>query len=164
MRTAAQGVLTSSGVAPEREGSLRAVVEQQRSKVLGLKNTRNQLAVLMREADGARQAYDAAVLRFNQTRMAGEVAQATGTVVHLADTPTRPVSPRPSLNIALALAIGVVVGVGMALYREAVDGYVRSARDIVEILGVPVFAVLAPKGRGNTRYLEHPNVYSLPRG
>lgn len=163
MRMAAQGVLTSSGVAPEREGSLRAVVEQQRSKVLGLKNTRNQLAVLMREADGARQAYDAAVLRFNQTRMAGEVAQATGTVVHPAGTPTRPVSPRPSLNIALALAIGLVVGVGMALYREAVDGYVRSARDIVEILGVPVFAVLVPKGRGNTRYLERPNVYSLPR-
>ena len=164
MRMAAQGVLTSSGVAPEREGSLRAAVEQQRRKVLGLKNTRNQLAVLMRETDSARQAYDAAMLRFNQTKMAGEVAQASGTVVHPADTPTRPVSPRPTLNIALALAIGLVVGVGMALYLEAVDGYVRSTRDIVEILGVPVFAVLAPKGRGNTRYLERPNVYSLPRG
>jgi chain length determinant protein EpsF len=164
MRMAAQGVLTSSGVAPEREGSLRAAVEQQRSKVLGLKNTRNQLAVLMREADSARQAYDAAVQRFNQTRMASEVAQTTGTVVHPADAPTRPASPRPTLNVALALAIGLAVGVGMALYREAVDGYVRSTRDIVEILGVPVFAVLAPKGRGNTRYLERPNVYSLPRG
>jgi protein tyrosine kinase modulator len=163
-RTAAQGVLTSSGVAPEREGSLRAAVEQQRRKVLQLKNTRNQLAVLMREADSARQAYDAAMQRFNQTRMAGEVAQATGTVVHPADAPTRPASPRPTLNVALALAIGLAVGVGMALYREAVDGYVRSARDIVEILGVPVFAVLAPKGRGNMRYLERPNVYSLPRG
>lgn len=164
MRMAAQGVLTSSGVAPEREGSLRAAVEQQRGKVLGLKNTRNQLAVLMRETDSARQAYDAAVLRYNQTKMASEVSQANGTVVHPADTPTRPVSPKPTLNIALALAIGLVVGVGMALYLEAVDGYVRSTRDIVEILGVPVFAVLAPKGRGNMRYLERPNVYSLPRG
>jgi uncharacterized protein involved in exopolysaccharide biosynthesis len=162
MRMAAQGVLTSSGVAPEREGSLRAAVEQQRTRVLGLKNTRNQLAVLMREAEGARQAHDAAVLRFNQTRMAGEVAQANGTVVHPASAPTRPASPRPALNIALALALGLAAGVGLALYREAVDGYVRSARDIVEILGVPVFAVLAPKTRG-TRYLERSNVYALPK-
>ncbi|HKA38137.1 MAG TPA: GNVR domain-containing protein [Burkholderiales bacterium] len=164
MRMAAQGVLTSSGVAPEREGSLRAAVEQQRTKVLRLKNVRNDLAVLMREADSAKQAYDSAVQRFNQTRMASEVAQASGTVVHPADTPTRPTSPKPSLNIALALALGLAVGIGIALYREAVDGYVRSTRDIVEVLGVPVFAVLAPKGRGNMRLLERPKVYALPKG
>src|SRR5262245_3575136 len=164
MRMAAQGVLTSSGVAPEREGSLRAAVEQQRTKVLRLKNVRNDLAVLMREADSAKQASDSAVQRFNQTRMASEVAQASGTVVHPADTPTRPTSPKPSLNIALALALGLAVGIGIALYREAVDGYVRSTRDIVEVLGVPVFAVLAPKGRGNMRLLERPKVYALPKG
>jgi chain length determinant protein EpsF len=162
MRMAAQGVLTSSGVAPEREGSLRAAVEQQRGKVLGLKNTRNQLAILMREADSARQAHDAAVQRFNQTRMAGEVAQANGTVVYDAVAPVRPVSPNTTINVAIALALGLVAGVGIALYREAVDGYVRSARDIVEIMGVPVFAVLAPKRRGG-QYLARSNVYALPR-
>ena len=160
-RMAAQGVLTSSGVAPEREGSLRAAVEQQRSRVLGLKNARNQLAILMREADSARQAHDAAVQRFNQTRMAGEVAQAHGTVVYSAVAPVLPVSPNITLNVAIALALGLVVGVGMALYREAADGYVRSAGDLVEIMGVPIFAVLAPKRRG--QYLARSNVYSLPR-
>jgi hypothetical protein len=56
-----------------------------------------------------------------------------------------------------------VLGIGLALYRESVDGYVRSEQDMIEILGAPVLAVLLPKGgKRNVRYLQGPNIHSLP--
>lgn len=164
MRAAAQGALTSSGVAPQREGSLRGALEQQRSRVLKLKNDRNTLAMLMREVDGARQAYDAATQRFTQARITGDVGQASGAVVDSAAPPARPAGPKMWLNAAIALAAGVALGVGIALLCETVNGYVRSESDIVEILGEPVLAVLAPKGSKRTvQYIAGPTIYTLPR-
>jgi len=162
MRSAAQGLLSSGNVASQREGALRGALEQQRRRVLGLKNDRNQLAILSREVDGARQAYEAALARVTQTRTASQAGQTGGTVVDPAVAPTRPASPRPTLNIAVALAAGLLIGIGMALYRESVDGFVRSERDVVELLGAPVLAVLLPQGvRRDVRYLGSPNVRLL---
>ena len=162
-RSAAQGLLTSGGVASQREGALRAAMEQQRRKVLGLKTDRNTLAMLAREVDGARQAYEAAVQRVTQSRVTSTAGQTSATVVHSATPPLNPSSPRPTLNIAIGLAAGLVLGIGLALYRESVDGYVRSERDVIEILGAPVLAVLLPKGgKRNVRYLQGPNIHSLP--
>jgi chain length determinant protein EpsF len=162
-RSAAQGLLTSGGVASQREGALRAAMEQQRRKVLGLKTDRNTLAMLAREVDSARQAYEAAVQRVTQSRVTSTAGQTSATVVHSATAPLNPASPRPTLNIAVGLAAGLVLGIGLALYRESVDGYVRSERDMIEILGAPVLAVLLPKGgKRNVRYLQGTNIHSLP--
>jgi len=163
MRSAAHGLMESGGVASQREGSLRAALNEQRRRVLGLKNDRNTLAILAREVDSARQAYEAALQRVTQTRTASHAGQASGTVIHPAATPTSPASPRPTLNIALALAAGLVAGVGLALYRESIDEFVRTERDIFEIMGAPVLAVLLPgTRRRGARALRGPNIHSLP--
>ncbi|HET9405243.1 MAG TPA: GNVR domain-containing protein [Burkholderiales bacterium] len=162
-RAAAQGLLTSGGVASQREGALRAAMEQQRRRVLALKSDRNTLAMLAREVDGARQAYEAAVQRVTQSRVTSHAGQTSATVVNSATPPMNPASPKPALNLAIGLAAGLVLGIGLALYRESVDGYVRSERDVIEILGAPVLAVLLPRGgRRDIRALQGPNVLSLP--
>ena len=164
MRTAAQGLLTSGSVAPQREGALRSALEQQRRKVLSLKNARNELGALSRDADNARTAYNAAVQRLAQTKMESEIDQTSGSIVDSATVPTKPASPIMTLNLAIGLALGLLLGVGTALFSETVNRYVRSERDIVEILGMPVLAVLAPKagGKHNVHYLKGPDSYSLP--
>jgi chain length determinant protein EpsF len=164
MRAAAEGAMANSHVAPERAGALRSELERQRGKVLKLKGDRNTLAVLQREVDSAKQAYDATAQRLTQSRMASEGGQATGTVVDAAIAPTRPVGPKLSLNVALALIAGLVLGIGIALASESVDGYVRSERDLIELLDVPILAVLSPKVSGRKgRYLADQNIYALPR-
>ena len=165
MRTAAQSMVTSTGVAPAREGALRGALDQQRAKVLKLKTDRNELAGLMREVENAQRAYNAAAQRYTQTKMESEVDQATASVVDSAVAPAKPSSPNATLNLAVALALGLAVGIGLALFFETVNRYVRSEQDIVEILGVPVLAVLSPKtgARQNVRYLKGPNLQALPR-
>ncbi|HKU72154.1 MAG TPA: GNVR domain-containing protein [Burkholderiales bacterium] len=164
MRSAAEGAMANSNVAPERAGALRAELERQRGKVLKLKSDRNQLAVLQRDVDAAKQAYDATAQRLTQSRMASEGGQATGTVVDAAVTPIKPAGPKLGLNIVLACIAGLVLGIGIALGCESVDGYVRSERDLLEILDVPILAVMSPKGSGRKgRYLAEQNIYALPR-
>jgi polysaccharide biosynthesis transport protein len=164
MRTAAQSLLASGGVASQREAGLRGALEQQRSRVLGLKSNRNQLAMLIREVDHAQRAYNEAVQQLTRTRLESEIEQPAGSIVASAAIPARPVSPNATLNLAAALVAGLVLGMGLALFAETVNRYVRSEQDISEILGMPVLAVLNPKTgkRQNVRYLKGPTIHSLP--
>ncbi|WP_186526299.1 polysaccharide biosynthesis tyrosine autokinase [Leekyejoonella antrihumi] len=53
-----------------------------------------------------------------------------------ATTPTAPVSPRPSLNIALGLILGLTIGASVALLRDHFDTSVHSSEDLQRLSGV----------------------------
>lgn len=165
MRDVAQGLLTGSNLAGQREASLRGALEQQRSKVLKLKGTREELAMLMRDVENAQRTYSDALQRFTQIKMESQINQSNVSVVDSATVPMRPASPRASMNLGIALICGLVIGVGVALYGETVDRHVRTGQDLVESLGVPLLAVLLPDvwKKQNVRRLRGENVYSLPR-
>jgi succinoglycan biosynthesis transport protein ExoP len=165
MRSAAQSALAGTGVAGEREGSLRTALERQRGRVLGLKQERNEVSALVRDVENAQRAYNTGVERMTQTRMESQVDQASEPIIYSATVPTKPASPSKALNMAIALVAGLAFGIGFALFSETVNRYVRSEQDIVEIIGVPVLAVLVPRlgGKQNVRALKGPSLYSLPR-
>lgn len=64
----------------------------------------------------------------------------TVTVVEPAAVSSRPVSPRPVVNIALGLIVGVVIGLGQALVRRLLDSRIRTRDDLEEITDAPVLA------------------------
>lgn len=49
-----------------------------------------------------------------------------------------PVSPRPTLNIAIAVVLGLISGTGLALLLEFLDNTLKDGEDIEIYLGVPV--------------------------
>ncbi|SMC50470.1 polysaccharide biosynthesis tyrosine autokinase [Janibacter indicus] len=59
-----------------------------------------------------------------------------------ASVPTSPTSPNLRNNLALALLGGLVLGVGLALVRHALDTKVRSEEDIKSLSDAPVLATL----------------------
>lgn len=64
----------------------------------------------------------------------------TVTVVEPATESSRPVSPRPVLNIALGLIAGIVLGLGQALVRRLLDSRIRTRDDLEDITDAPVLA------------------------
>ncbi|MHB1233443.1 MAG: chain length determinant protein EpsF [Burkholderiales bacterium] len=158
---ALQSLNNSFSAARQRENDLRAALAAQKAKVLALNAERDGAAVLAREVEGAQKLYDQALQRYGQTRLEGHAGQTEVAVLSSAVIPSAPASPRLGLNLALAVFLGALLGIGLALLREMTDRRVRSAYDLVAVLGAPVLGVLV--GDADTmRRLPRNNWLSLP--
>ncbi|MGG4407207.1 Wzz/FepE/Etk N-terminal domain-containing protein [Niallia taxi] len=66
------------------------------------------------------------------------------TILPLADDQENqsPISPNPSLNIAIAAAVGLMIGVGLAFLLEFMDSTVKSEQDVEKLLELPVLGAI----------------------
>ena len=74
----------------------------------------------------------------------GGLATNTVSVLDRAFPPTSPISPRPLLNVVLALVVGLVLGLVLAAARATLDDTVKSGDDLRETLDVPVLGAIGP--------------------
>lgn len=64
------------------------------------------------------------------------------TVTQPANVPTGPVSPRVTLDMALAAVMGLVLGIGLALLRENLDRTFKTVDDLTRIADIAVMGVV----------------------
>jgi capsular polysaccharide biosynthesis protein len=64
------------------------------------------------------------------------------TVIEDAATPTVPVSPNASRNLALAAVLGIVIGTGLMFAAEYLDVAVRGPDDVERLVQLPVLALI----------------------
>ncbi len=135
----------ASGVASsiQRDKLVANALAEQKAKVLELKKQHDEIMVFNREVENAQRVYDAAMQRAVQSRMESEISQTNIAVLNYALPPQQPAKPKVLLNMILSFFLGGMLGVGSALLVELMDRRVRSAFDISEVLGVPVFAVVS---------------------
>jgi len=63
-------------------------------------------------------------------------------VVEQPTLPTSPVSPRPARNLALAVVLGLLLGVGVAVLREALDNTVKNPEDTRDAAGAATLGAI----------------------
>lgn len=160
-RIARQSISNNLSVSRQREGSLRASLAAQKSRVLALNAQRDVGAVLAREVESAQRIYDQALERFSQMQMEGHAGQTEISVLSTAVAPLAPSSPNVRLNLALSAIFGLLLGMGLALISEMLNRRVRSEYDVVAALDVPVLGVLAA---GNKARLLSRGGLGLPAG
>ena len=134
-----------------REGEVRGALEAQRTKVLALKQQRDEALVLMKEVDTAQRAYDLVVNRASQTSLESQNTQTNISVLTPATEPADHSSPKLLLNALLSVFLGTLLAVGFALVRELMDRRVRTLEDLSEGLGLPVLGALPKPVRGSGR-------------
>jgi protein-tyrosine kinase len=129
----------------QRETELRTALASQKARVLELNLSRDELSVLQRDVENAQRAVDSASQRFTQTTLEGSSNQADIAVLNPAIAPQSRTSPRILFNLILAGFLGTFLGVGAGLLAEMKDGRVRRREDTIEMLHVPVLAVIKSK-------------------
>lgn len=140
LSTATRGVGATAGAARQRVDDLSRAFEQQKIKMLGLKQQREEASLLARDLDNAQRIYDAALQRYGQSRMEAQSTQTDLAVLNPAVPPTEKSSPKTVLNIVLSAVLGLLLGMAAALLLEMLDRRVRSGLDIAGVLDIPVLA------------------------
>jgi uncharacterized protein involved in exopolysaccharide biosynthesis len=126
----------------QREAELRAELAAQKTRVLELNRTRDELGVMLKDLDSAQRAFDAASQRFSQTRIEAQSEQSDISILNPAVPPTAPAGPRVLLNTLVSILLGTILGVGLALLLELLNRPVRSVGDVKDMLGIPVLGTI----------------------
>ena len=92
--------------------------------------------ILKRAVDTNRTMYDSLLQRFSEVSAQAGVAANNLSQVDVADVPTKPVSPRPLINLLLSAIAGFIVAVGLVLLRDKFDDSIRTPDDISSKLGL----------------------------
>jgi len=145
IRGVTASVGNSASIYKQREAELRVQVAAQRAKLLAQNRFRDQLTVLQKDFENAQRALDSVNQRFTQTSLESQSNQAEIAILNPAVPPLEPSSPKVLLNTMLSVFLGGFLGIGFGLLAEMMDRRVRSREDIVELLEIPVFAVIQSK-------------------
>lgn len=126
----------------QRESDLKVALERQRTKVLEIKQARDELAILQRDVESAQRSYESAMQRLNQTSLESQLNQGNVVLLTAAGEPTRPSSPRLVLNSMLGAFVGVLLSIAAAVWAEMRDRRVRGLRDLQLASGMPPLGTL----------------------
>lgn len=129
--------ITSQG-AIMRESEVREALEAQKTRVLALQQARDELKLLMREAEAAQHAYESALLHLNRISLEGRSNLSSVSILDPAAVPTSHDSPNIILNLIVAIFLGSLLGGFFSFLVETIDRRVRSEEDMRDIVPVPV--------------------------
>lgn len=141
----------SGSIQATRLAQAQAALEEQRAKLLKLKEQRADAAMLTRDVENLQRAYDVVQGRVSQSIMESASAQTNLSVIQEAIPPTTASAPKSTVNLLIALVLGSLIACATAMAVELIDRRVRSNEDVLRELGVPLVGVLlktenAPKG------------------
>jgi chain length determinant protein EpsF len=150
------GIESSARQSRQREADLTRAMTAQRTRLLELKENRNDFTVLKRNVESAERAYDTAMQRRVVSQVESRASQTNVTLLNAAVVPNKPTQPKVALNIALSVVVGMMLGIAIVLLMEMSDRRVRSRGDLD--LDVPLLAVL------NTWQPTGGRLFGLPGG
>lgn len=126
----------------QKVSELKAQVEAQKRRLFELRGSKDDLDLLARDVEVAQRAYDAVAQRKAQVTLESQSDLAGARVLSKAVPALRPSKPDMPKNIMGGVLGGIGAGIAVAVALEFLNRKVRSVRDLHDIEGVPVLAVL----------------------
>lgn len=155
MRQRADSLAAPAKVVDARLAEVQRAIEKQRTVVQKRKSERDAASALVRDVESAQKSYDAVLTRASETAL--ESANTTPSTISIVKSATAPIwSPATLIrNLAVAGLLGLLLGIAVALRREASDRRLRSVADVTGRLRQPLLLMLpdgsAPHGEAARR-------------
>ena len=142
----------TSQKAINREAEIREALEMQKTKVLALQQARDELKLLLKEAEGAQHAYESALQHLNRTSLEGHSNLSSVSVLDPATIPASHDSPNLKLNLVLSIFLGSLLGMFFGLLVEMFDRRIRSTEDLNDVLETPVLGNIDLRKQNTSRF------------
>lgn len=126
----------------ERERTLTNTVEEQKQRILALKEQRDRLGALAREVENERRNYESTLQSYYQVRMESQFKQTNISVLSPAIPPSSPSGPTLVLNVVSAALLGLLLPIALIVLVEMLNRRIRTREDVQQLLGVRVLETI----------------------
>lgn len=147
------GVRQDYVVAQRQEAALQDQLSGSKNTTLAEQDRSVRYNILRREVDTNRTLYDGLLQRYKEISAAAGIAANNISIIDRAEPPIGAVSPKPLLNLALAIVAGLVIGGGLVFVRENFNDLIRSTDDAERMLELSAIGVI-PKLADDADALE----------
>ncbi len=144
-----------------RESLLRQSFEQQKARVMVMKEKAIQYNILKREADTNKELYKGLLQRMKEAGVSAGIMSSNIQVVDKAEFPTKPFKPNKQLNLILAAVVGLFLGVGLAFFFEYLDNTIKTPEDVEQLIRLPSFGMVPDISSHRRRQLEKGATYPV---
>jgi chain length determinant protein EpsF len=125
-----------------RVNEARTALQAQKDRVINLKHGQDRQALLENDVVNAQRNLDAVNQRLAQTALESQTKQSNIVLLTSAVEPIYPSSPNLRLNLAVAVFLGGLLGIGIAMALELLQGKLRSGEELSHLLDVPLLGTL----------------------
>jgi uncharacterized protein involved in exopolysaccharide biosynthesis len=148
-RSSQAGAVNANSVAANRrEGDLKSNMAGQEDRMIRMSDVQDQLMVMQRDVDAARQTYDTVRQRFNEAVLKSQISQPNASPLDEATVPLLPAKPNIMLWLVGGVALGLIGGIAAVILMEIVHPRVRSAAGVARATEVEVITELMPVSLG----------------
>lgn len=151
-RSSQAGAVSANSVAANRrEGDLKSNMAGQEDRMIRMSDVQDQLMVMQRDVDAARQTYDTVRQRFNEAVLKSQISQPNASPLDEATVPLLPAKPNIMLWLVGGVALGLIGGIAAVILMEIIHPRVRSAAGVARATEVEVITELMPvplRGQG----------------
>ena len=125
-----------------KEALIRAAFEEQKTRVMAMKDRAIQYNILKREADTNRELYRDLLQRMKQAGVSAGITASNIKVIDPAEVPGGPYKPNVKMNLLLAMVVGLFLGVGLAFFFEYLDNTIKTPEDVEQLIRLPSFGMV----------------------
>jgi capsular exopolysaccharide synthesis family protein len=155
------GIRNDYDLSLRRETLLRHAFDQQKARVMEMKERSIQYNILKREADTNKELYKGLLQRMKEAGVSSGLTVSNIQVVDQAEIPTGPYKPNKQLNLLLAAVVGLFLGIGLAFFFEYLDNTVKTPEDVEQLTRLPSFGMVPEISYEKRRRLEKETTYPV---
>ncbi len=128
--------------AKNQEDRIRSELKKFNTKMYNLQDSSLDYNTLKREVETNGNLFNQLLQRLEEVNIASAASTSSISIVEPAVAPFQRYRPKPKMNIALGLLSGLLLGLGLAFLREALDQRINSSEDLQRISGLPVLGMV----------------------
>ena len=128
--------------AKEKQDQITKYFEEQRQQVVALNEQLTQYTILESEWEQTKKLCDILDDRIKELNVTEDVGALNISILEVARPATSPSKPQRARVMGFALVLGLMLGAGLALFRDWLDQKLHSAEEISAVLGLPVLGAV----------------------
>ncbi len=141
-KRAVESIRNDYSAALQREQALAAAATEQKTAVERVNQLLIEHNLLKREFETNQQLYDSLLQHLKDANVSAGLRATNIHIIDQATPPPSPVRPDKLRNIEFAVAAGLILGIALALTREALDNSIKNAQEMEKLTDLPTLAIV----------------------